>query len=112
METFKAVILISLNQEKVNKLSPEELQRRTHKMAKAIRCEVGVRQVEGVQFFHWRAGPGGTPNAPWKPHGALVFLEARNPDRLGERIHNIFQVVSHLDQEMMVLEPLGDLDSW
>lgn len=52
MHRFKAVVLISLDQEKVNKLTPEQLRKQTLKMAKAVRGEVGVRQVEGVQFLH------------------------------------------------------------
>lgn len=112
MQTFKAVVLMSLNQDKVRNLTPEELQRQTRKMTKALRCEVGVRQVEGIQFLDWKAGPGGTPRPPWRPHGTLLFLEARDPDRLGERIRHVFDIANELDQEMMVLQPLGDLDSW
>ncbi len=114
MQVFKAVVLVSLGQQKVKSLLSDRpaLEKRLSEMAKELRNQRGVRYIEGVFIRDWRSDAQGIEKAPWKPAGALVVLEARDEKRLQENIKTMWDVAKRFDQEIMVLEPLGDVDMW
>ncbi len=116
MCTYKAIVLVSLGQQKVvgllDGIRREELKKKLLPMAKDLRNQPGVRHIEGILIQNWRSDSQGIAQAPWKPAGALIGLEARDEKRLQDRISNLWDVAKKYDQEIMVLEPLGDVDMW
>ena len=116
VQIHKAIVLVSLGQQKVAANleggKREELKKKLLPMAKDLRSQPGVRHIEGILIQNWRSDSEGIARAPWKPAGALIVLEARDEERLQKRISNLWDAAKKYDQEIMVLEPLGDLDSW
>ncbi len=112
---YRAVLLISMTQKKAG-LSREERRRRLANPRvvqdlRKIRSLSGVRHVEPVLFHGWRDDPGEFRDAPWKPNGALIFVQSDDQNKLKKRIGEIYKAAARLDQGMVVMEPLGDLDS-
>lgn len=48
---------------------------------------------------------------PWRPNGALIFMQSNDRKKLKTNIDKVYKAAEGLDQTMVVMEPLGDLDS-
>lgn len=103
---YRAVLLISMAQTKAG-LSREKLKKQIAKVVPSLRNQRGVRHVEPVLFYGWRDDVGKTP-VPWRPNGALVFVQSSDQNELKTNIGRIYKAAEGLDQEMVVM---GDLDS-
>ncbi|MGH2372160.1 MAG: hypothetical protein ACRDIC_01595 [bacterium] len=107
--TYGAVLLVSMDQQKTMMWDRDRRRELIAKVVPSLRCLPGVRHVEAVLFQDWKDAAG--KPAPWMPNGALIFVQAGNPQKLEMRIQTIFGAAAGLDQEMIVMERLGDLDS-
>ena len=72
---YRAVLVISIDTQRPAKI---------RQLASRLRCQPGVRQVDAVVFRNWRSEP--RREAPWKPHGAIVHVEASDEKALREKI--------------------------
>lgn len=106
---FRAVLLISRAQTKPA-LNREHLKALMAKVVPGLRSQPGVHQVVPIVFHGWRDDVGKT-RAPWQPNGAMVFVLSKDMRRIKDSINKVYEAAKGLDQEMMILEPLGDLDS-
>ncbi len=110
---YRAVVLVSLNQKKADGLDQLALRRRVMELAAALRSQRGVRLVEAVLYADWKDEFGefkelkGQP--PWRPRGALVFLEDKDEGQLSKNIDAIYGVAKKFDQTLMRLTPI---DGW
>lgn len=108
---YRTVCLVSMAQRKAG-LRRDERVRLVARAAPLLRDLPGVRHIEAVVFDGWRDDSGAFRDAPWKPNGALIFAESKDPVRLRRVVRRIYETARGLDQEMLIMEPLGDLDSW
>ncbi len=113
---YRAVVLISLNQGKADGLAregAEVLRRRVTDLAAELRRQRGVRHVEAVLYADWRDDlnefKDWKKQPPWRPRGALVFLEDKDEGQLSKNIDAIYGVAKKFDQTLMRLTPI---DGW
>ncbi len=108
---YRAILLVSLGKEKLDGLWSDrvELEGRVSKLAETLRNQRGVRHIEAVIIQNWRSDSQGINRAPWKPAGALVFIESQSESGLQKIIDNIWNVAEEFDQEVM---ELNGIDSW
>lgn len=107
----RAILLVSLGKEKVDRLWSNRaiLERRVSELAEALRNERGVRHIEAVIIQNWRSDSKGLDRAPWRPAGALIFVEAKDDAGVERAIENIWDKAKLFDQDVMVL---NGIDSW
>lgn len=111
--TFRAIVLVSLGDQKIRELErggADALRKKATALAKALRPLRGVRFIEGVVAFPSVRIDSHDIKAPWRPAGAIIGLEARSEIRLQENIKSIWDESKSFDQDIVVLEPCGDLD--
>ncbi len=85
------------------------LELKVSELAEALRNQRGVRHIEAVIIQNWRSDSQGIDRAPWRPAGALIFIESKDEAGLQKAIDNIWNVAQKFDQEIMVL---NGIDSW
>ncbi len=118
MAIHRVVLLVSLGDAKVNELrKKKKLETSIRNMARTLRRRRGVRHIEAVAFRNWREGTRiSNDRAPWKPHGALIFVEADTEDHLTRAIETIWGVASKFAQGLDPDEARGieinSADSW
>ncbi|MGH2372159.1 MAG: hypothetical protein ACRDIC_01590 [bacterium] len=106
---YRAVLLISRGRTK-SRLGPTQLKELMAKVVPGLRGQRKVHHVVPFIFHGWRDDVASSP-APWMPNGAMVFVQSNNMKELKESIKLVYENAKGLDHEMMILEPLGDLDS-
>ncbi len=109
---YKAVVLVSIGQAKLATLSGKQLGDKLTRLATDLRSQQFVRQIEVIALKDWKdaANPKATvKNAPWKPYGAFLVIEAADENSLNKAIDAIFNAAKRVDQEVMTLDVL---DNW
>lgn len=110
LHIHRAVVLISLSQEKIKTLANEKrLRPQILRMARALGSQRGVRHVEAVEFVEWKPDPKDPKEpkeAPWRPFGALLFVEALDERTLNQYIDIIMRRAADFDQTLMRLNPM------
>ncbi len=109
---YKAVMLVSIGQAKLATLEGKQLGDKLTKLAAYLRSQQFVRQIECVALKDWKdaANPKATvKDAPWKPYGAFLVIEAENENSLNNAINAVFDAAKKVDQEAMTLDVL---DIW
>lgn len=109
MPFHRAILVVSVGQEKVQSLSKTQLLEKIRVLAKSLRAVSGVREVHAVQFTGWRDASRRLKRAPWTPHGAVVTVEASGRDALKRNIEHVWAAATKVDQEMMEFTPV---DNW
>ncbi len=104
--TYRAMLLISVRQEKVKNPKRYPLKQLAIRMATKLRSFPGVRHVEAVGFADWKADPKDKRDAPWMPWGALLFVEAGTADKLEGYVKAIFRNMEEFDPDRMRLSPM------
>ncbi len=109
---YKAVMLVSIGQAKLAKLEGKQLSDKLKELATKLRSQQFVRQIECIALKDWKDAANAKAtidNAPWKPYGAFLVIEAADENSLNKAINDIFAAAKQVDQEAMTLDVL---DIW
>lgn len=103
---YRSILLISVRPEKAKDPKRYPLRQIAVDMATRLRAHPGVRHVEAIGFADWQPDPAEKREPPWKPWGALLFVEAGSAEKLEDYVRDIFSMMEKFDPDRMRLSPM------